>query len=75
MDYSKINMKQERTSIEWGKLLDAVKINFNNFLSKDEQDYFVKEIENKMFNNTEKTVEILNENIGAFQESCDDIIN
>lgn len=44
MDYNKIDLEKERTQAELKNLLDAVKINFKDFLTKDEQDYYVKEI-------------------------------
>lgn len=48
MNPNKVDMTLERTPQQWSDLLHAVKVNDNNVLTKEEQNYYVSEIEFKL---------------------------
>ena len=48
MNPNKIDMTLERSKEQWSDLLHAVKVNDNNVLNKEEQNYYVSEIEFKL---------------------------
>lgn len=48
MNPNKVDMTLERSLKQWSDLLHAVKVNDNNVLNKEEQNYYVSEIEFKL---------------------------
>lgn len=56
----KIDLNTERSKEQWLKLLDSIKLADRDTLSKDEQDYYIKEVEYKL-GIRNKRVEILKE--------------
>lgn len=44
----KVDLNRERSKEQWVKLLDAVKVNNDNYLSFEEQAYYITEIEYKL---------------------------
>lgn len=73
MNPNKIDMTLERSKEQWQILLDCVKTNDNNVLSKDEQSYYVDEINYKITGTRHSKVEILKD-IEASMPDIDDII-
>lgn len=66
---NKIDMRKERTKAEWNKLLDSVKINNDDVLTKKEQSYYVDEINYKINGQRHSKIEILK----SIEESAADI--
>ena len=58
MNPNKVDMTLERSPKQWSDLLHAVKVNDNNVLNKEEQNYYVSEIEFKL-GIRNKNIEIL----------------
>ncbi|WP_420472506.1 hypothetical protein [Brevundimonas sp. FT23042] len=58
---NKIDMQKERTKQQWLKLLDSVKRNDYEILSRDEQNFYVKEIEYKINGKKFSRNEVLSE--------------
>jgi hypothetical protein len=48
MNPNKIDLKTERTPKQWSILLDAIKRNDDNVLNKQEQNYYIENIEYKL---------------------------
>ena len=48
MNPNKIDMTLERTPRQWNILLDTIKRNDSNVLTKDEQSYYIEAIEIKL---------------------------
>lgn len=48
MNPNKVDMTLERSPKQWSDLLHAVKVNDNNVLNKEEQKFYVSEIEFKL---------------------------
>ena len=48
MNPNKIDLKTERTPKQWSILLDTIKRNDDNILSKAEQHYYIENIEYKL---------------------------
>lgn len=69
----KIDMTLERSKEQWQVLLDCVKTNDNNILSKDEQSYYVDEINYKITGARHSKVEIL-QDIEASMPDYGDIV-
>lgn len=69
---NKVDMRIDRTPGQWQKLLDAVKINNNEFLTKKEQDYYVAEISKKLIRFT--NLDVLS-NIADGAADLDDVGN
>ena len=44
----KIDLKTERTLQQWQTLLDTIKRNDNNILTRDEQQFYIENIEHKL---------------------------
>ena len=59
MNPNKIDMTLERSKEQWQVLLDCVKTNDNNILSKDEQKWYIDEINYKIAGARHSKVEIL----------------
>ena len=66
---NKIDMTKERTKQQWTDLLTAVKDNFQGTLTKDEQDYYMTQIEFKITGKHPKFDDILK----AIKEGAADI--
>lgn len=73
MNPNKIDMTLERSKEQWQILLDCVKTNDNNVLSKDEQSYYVDEINYKITGTRHSKVEILKD-IEAGMADIDDVM-
>ena len=58
MNPNKVDMTSERTPRQWNILLDTIKRNDSNVLTKDEQSYYIEAIEIKLGIRSRK-VEIL----------------
>lgn len=65
----KIDMGRERTTKEWKVLLDTVKVNSDGILNKQEQDYYIDEINYKINGYRHSKIEILK----SIEESAADI--
>lgn len=48
MNPNKVDMTSERTPRQWNILLDTIKRNDSNVLTKDEQSYYIEAIEIKI---------------------------
>jgi len=48
MNPNKVDMTSERTPRQWNILLDTIKRNDSNVLTKDEQSYYIEAIEIKL---------------------------
>ena len=48
MNPNKVDMSLERSPIQWNILLDTIKRNDSNVLTKDEQSYYIEAIEIKL---------------------------
>lgn len=48
MNPNKVDMTLERSPKQWIDLLHAVKVNDNNVLNKEEQNYYIEQIEFKL---------------------------
>ena len=48
MNPNKVDMTLERSPKQWSDLLHAVKVNDNNVLNKEQQNYYVEQIEFKL---------------------------
>ena len=59
MNPNKIDMTLERTKEQWQVLLDCVKTNDNNILSKEEQSYYIDEIIYKITGSRHSKIEVL----------------
>ncbi len=66
---NKIDMSRDRTPKEWKNLLDSVKVNMNDFLTKDEQSYYVDEITYKITGRRHSKHEVMK----SIQEGAADI--
>lgn len=67
----KIDLKTERTTQQWSILLDTVKRNDDNILTKIEQSYYIEQIEFKL-SIRNKHLEVLKE-IEAGMADIDDL--
>lgn len=67
----KIDLKTERTTYQWQVLLDTVKRNDDNILTKIEQSYYIEQIEFKL-GIRNKHLEVLKE-IEAGMADIDDL--
>jgi len=67
----KIDLKTERTTQQWSVLLDTVKRNDDNILTKVEQSYYIEQIEFKL-GIRNKHLEVLKE-IEAGMADVDDL--
>lgn len=72
MNPNKVDMTLERSPKQWSDLLHAVKVNDNNVLNKEEQNYYVSEIEFKL-GIRNKNIEILKD-IEAGMADLDDVM-
>lgn len=73
MNPNKIDMTLERSKEQWSDLLHAVKVNDNNVvLNKEEQNYYVSEIEFKL-GIRNKNLEVLKD-IEAGMADLDDMM-
>lgn len=72
MNPNKVDMTLERTPKQWSDLLHAVKVNDNNVLNKEEQNYYVSEIEFKL-GIRNKHLEVLKD-IEAGMADIDDVM-
>jgi hypothetical protein len=48
MNPNKVDMSLERTPKQWSNLLDTIKRNDDNILNKQEQSYYIENIEYKL---------------------------
>ena len=71
MNPNKIDLKTERTTQQWSVLLDTVKRNDDNILTKVEQFYYIEQIEFKL-GIRNKHLEVLKE-IEAGMADVDDL--
>ena len=67
----KVDLKTERTTQQWSVLLDTVKRNDDNILTKVEQSYYIEQIEFKL-GIRNKHLEVLKE-IEAGMADIDDL--
>lgn len=72
MNPNKVDMTLERSPKQWIDLLHAVKVNDNNVLNKEEQNYYVSEIEFKL-GIRNKNLEVLKD-IEAGMADIDDVM-
>ena len=72
MNPNKVDMTLERSPKQWSDLLHAVKVNDNSVLNKEEQNYYVSEIEFKL-GIRNKNIEILKD-IEAGMADIDDVM-
>lgn len=72
MNPNKVDMTLERSPKQWSDLLHAVKVNDNNVLNKEEQSYYVSEIEFKLWIRN-KHLEVLKD-IEAGMADIDDVM-
>ena len=72
MNPNKIDMTLERSKEQWQVLLDCVKTNDNNVLSKDGQSYYVDAITYKITGSRHSKIEILKD-IEAGMANLDDL--
>lgn len=59
MNPNKVDMTLERTPRQWNILLDTIKRNDSNVLTKDEQSYYIEAIEIKLGIRRSRKVEVL----------------
>ena len=71
MNPNKVDLKTERTPQQWQALLDTVKRNDDNILTKIEQSYYIEQIEFKV-GIRNKHLEVLKE-IEAGMADVDDL--
>lgn len=45
---NKVDMSKNRTPEEWGKLLDLIKVNNDDYLTRTEQSYYIDEVNYKI---------------------------
>lgn len=69
----KIDMTLERSKEQWQILLDCVKTNDNNILTKDEQSYYIDEISYKINESRHSKIEVLKD-IEASQADYSDMV-
>lgn len=72
MNPNKIDMTLERSPKQWSDLLHAVKVNDNNVLNKEQQNYYVEQIEFKLGIRNKK-LEVLKD-IEAGMADIDDVM-
>ena len=68
----KLDLNTERTKEQWCVLLDTVKRNDNNVLNKEEQNYYIEQIEFKL-GIRNKNLEVLRD-IEAGMADLDDVM-
>ena len=71
---NKIDMSIERTPLGWEKLYESVKLNVSGTLTKDEQVYYIKEIEPKVLT-TSARCQAIADDVKAGAADIDDIGN
>ena len=71
MNPNKVDMTLERSPKQWSDLLHAVKVNDNNVLNKEQQNYYVEQIEFKL-GIRNKHLEVLKD-IEAGMDDIDDL--
>ena len=59
MNPNRVDMTLERSPKQWSDLLHAVKVNNDNILSKEEQNYYIDEINYKITGSRHSKIEIL----------------
>ena len=72
MNPNKVDMTLERSPKQWSDLLHAVKVNDNNVLNKEEQNYYVEQIEFKL-GIRNKNIEVMKDILESMPD-IDDII-
>lgn len=72
MNPNKIDMTLERSKEQWQVLLDTVKVNSDNVLTKDEQSFYIEQIEFKLGIRNKK-LEVLKD-IEAGMADIDDVM-
>lgn len=72
MNPNKVDMTLERNQKQWSDLLDTIKRNDDNILNKQEQDWYIEQIEFKL-GIRNKNIEILKDIIDS-QPDYDDMV-